>query len=285
MYNVSFRSVTPSFERSFAAPQEVKAAKVNNTPVTNLSGYTAENVKANFLPSLFFTGIHKDSVLGIETRVAGISQYQNDATRLKFRFINRNKRHEPQKIPLHLEAEPQNLKDKNAIAVYHEYEGKKMKIGYLPASLSAVLKPLMDDDLKFDASVINVAGGKGSRVPNVGVRIRLEYLSNPDRSPNDKTIKRVKKAFAQAIKDGSALSYREEKIIKSKQYGRATKMKLDDERKEATVYRAGCRVEIQLRVRHCARRTRNDLHWRVSERDNGQNQDDDAANHKSTVAA
>ncbi|MEW6171383.1 MAG: HIRAN domain-containing protein [Candidatus Omnitrophota bacterium] len=239
MNSVNLNKVQPfaaNLRITETTPQPTFAAKQNTQ---KLSDYSVYHVIANYAPTISFTGIHHDSVLGIETRVVGISQYQDNATRLKFRFINRNARGEKQKVHLRLEREKDNKKDPKAVAIYHDYDGKAMKLGYLSSPIADKVAPLMDKGFLFDAHVLNVAGGKNSEVPNVGVRIRLEYLSTPDRSPNKRKVDKVKKAFQQLMAKDQALSYREEKIYTSKTLKRATKLKVDDERNEATAYSKG----------------------------------------------
>lgn len=239
MNSVNFNKIVPFIANLNSIKPTSKTTMTAKQDTDKFADYSVFHVMANNLPSLTFKGIHHDSVLGIETRITGISQHQDNATRLKFRFLNRNLRGENQKIHLRLEKEPDNTKDPNAIAIYHDYQSKPMKLGYLTAPISAKIKPLMNKGFLFDASVINVAGGKGSGFPNVGVRIRLEYLSSPNRTPNNRKVDKVKKAFQELVKNNQALSYREEKIYTSKTYKKATKLKIDNERNEATAYKSG----------------------------------------------
>ncbi|MGD9580946.1 MAG: HIRAN domain-containing protein [Vampirovibrionia bacterium] len=210
--------------------------------VNNCVNYSIDNLQANFLPLVSFKGIHKDAVVGVETLIVGISHHQDTANNVKFRFLNRNKRSAKDKIQLKLERESDNKFKDNAIAVYHEYRGKTGKLGYINDDMSGLIAPLIDKGYKFNASVVNVGGDYiGFKSPYVGVRMRLEYLSTPERSPNQKKLKHVQKAFKECLQNGSALNYREEKIVNSKQYKKATKMKVDVEKGEVTVYKSGWR--------------------------------------------
>lgn len=240
MFNVTLNKVNPFVVGLPTPKQELKTlpAKISTNP--SFASYTSEHVKANFLPSLAFTGVHKDAVIGIETKIVGISNYQKEADAVKFRFLHREQRGEKEKIQLELRREPDNSKDKNAIAVYHVYKGKSGKLGHIPASMAKNVAPLMDKGYKFEAGVVNV-GGKfiGHKSPYTGIRIRLEYVTSPDRSPNLKKVKTVKKAFKNCLQNGSALKYREELIYNSKELDGAAKMRVDTERSEVTIYRKG----------------------------------------------
>lgn len=240
MLNINVNTVNPHITRqNFLKPDFFLPFKGTEV-VENLSHYSVDNLKANFLPQISFKGIHKDAVLGVETLIVGISKYQEAANNVKFRFLNRNKRSEKEKFELKLKREPDNMFKDNAIAVYHEYKGTSKKLGYINDDMSKLIAPLMDDGHKFNPSVVNVGGDYvGYKSPYVGVRMRLEYLSSPDRSPNNKKLNLVKKAFKKCLDNGSALNYREEKLVKSKEYGKATKMKVDAERGEVTIYRSG----------------------------------------------
>lgn len=57
--------------------------------------------------------------------------------------------------PLILQAEPSNVHDENAIAVYADYSHR---IGYIKRSLSLAVKPLLDEDGQCDAVVTGVVG-------------------------------------------------------------------------------------------------------------------------------
>jgi hypothetical protein len=239
MLRVNFPVLNPPIvslkEDSQIVKQKILPALTTRQPVR----FTADNVKANFLPSLAFTGIHKDAVIGIDTKIVGISKYQDNAKRLYYRLDKRKQRGDKEKVQLALKLEDGNKYDKNAIAVYHVYGNKPAKLGYLNKDVSKRIRPMMEDGHAFTPSVIYAAGGDREGFPYIGVRMRLEYLSNPERSPNERTLKKVRQAFKDCLKDGSALAYREEQLIESKKYDRATKMKIDTERGEVTVYRMG----------------------------------------------
>lgn len=61
----------------------------------------------------------------------------------------------PVGTPLILQAEPSNVHDENAIAVYADYS---RHIGYIKRSLSLAVKPLLDEDGQCDAVVTGVVG-------------------------------------------------------------------------------------------------------------------------------
>ena len=240
MLNFNVNTVNPLIFKQKVSKLDPDLTFKSAQVVDNLVNYSVDNLKANFLPLVSFKGIHKDAVYGVETLIVGISNYQDAANNVKFRFLNRNKRSEKEKFELKLKREPENKFKDNAIAVYHEYKGKSQKLGYINDDMSKLIAPLIDEGYKFSSSVVNVGGDYiGYRSPYVGVRMRLESLCCPDRSPNKRKLKAVKNAFKNCLENGSALNYREEKIINSKQYDKATKMKVDVEREEVTVYRSG----------------------------------------------
>jgi hypothetical protein len=239
MLNVNFVRGNQTLFESKTRQNFLKETQQNPIESRQTVNYNADNVKANFLPSLSFKGIHKDSVLGIETKIVGISKYQKNAERLYFRLQKRRDRREKEKVQLVLKSEKDNRKDPNAVAVYHVYRGKPQKLGYLNKNVSERIKPLMDEGYRFVPSVLYAAGGEREGFPYIGVKMRLEYLSNPDRSPNEVKVEKVRDAFKACKNDGSASAYREESIIHSTEYDRATKMKVDTERNEVSVYRMG----------------------------------------------
>ena len=254
MFNINLRGVNPFIERESVSVQSPKPLPVVVTNRDNFVSFTASNVRASYAPFLTFKGIHPDAVLGVETKIVGISNYQKNAEAVKFRLLARNKRGEKEKIQLRLEREPENKNNKNAVAVYHDYKGKQMKLGYLHDKMADELAPLIDKGFKFQPSVILSAGGigqgiRGYKSPYAGIRLRLEYLSNPDRSPNKRSVKQVRQAFKRCIANGSTvdihvasgktIAMREEPVYPSKKYKNATKMKVDRERGETTFYRHG----------------------------------------------
>lgn len=241
MINVALQKVVP-FAANFAQNQKTDISTNQESNKGQVfASYNAENLRANFMPMVSFKGLHHDSLMGVETLIIRISDYQDNAKRVKYRRIGRLKKGEKRPIPLKLEREPEHKFFKNSIAVYHEYDGKKMKLGYLAESMANQLAPLMDKNYKFNASVVNVAGGTNESFPYIGIRMRLEYTTSKDRSPNYRKINRVKKAFERCLNNGSAKSYtyKEETIVDSKEFARSTKLRLDEERGEATVYRKG----------------------------------------------
>lgn len=237
-----------------------------NTVNTSFAAFTANNLQANFAPFITFKGFHERAVIGVETKIRGISQedFHKSAISLQWRHKHRNERGEQEKIQLRMEVEKDN-KGHEGIALYHDYKNKSHKLGYLPEYLAKEVKPLIDKKFDFCANVVDVIGGSLDRFSNVGVRVRLEYLSKPERSPNERNIKKVKKAFRSAIKAAKAeakdkkynvpavMNLREEIIIHSHNYDAATKLKIDTERlancnkKQIPVYRKGWKqLDIEI---------------------------------------
>lgn len=239
MLNVTLNKVNPFAGKPVTPGQTYQTRPETPLNERGFAAYTADHVKANFLPSLSFKGIHKDAVVGVETKIVGISKYQQNAERLMYRRLNRLKKGTTEKIQLDLKREPDNSRDSNAIAVYHTYKGKPMKLGYLAAPMAKEVAPLMDKGYRFNASVVDVAGGNRSGYKYIGVKTRLEYLSSKERSPADRKLDDVKQAFQNCMDNKTATRYQEEMLIESKVYPRATKMKVDLERQEVTVYQKG----------------------------------------------
>ena len=75
--------------------------------------------------------------------------------------------------PLHLEREPHNPHDVNAIAVKTE-DGTHL--GYINKKLASVIAPEMDSNVRFQASVSSLTGGNGK---NHGMNIEIVRVDKP----------------------------------------------------------------------------------------------------------
>lgn len=237
MVNVSLSRVNPLTKKPTSPQQCIKENLLTHSPSKECVNFTAAHVMANYAPFISFKGIHKNAVLGIEFQVKGTSQedFRKAATSLQWRNAKRNERGETEKIELRLA--PDN--SKKSIAVFHDYRGKSNQIGFIPEKIASKILPLIDKGHHFSASVVDVFGGEKDKFSNVGVRLRLEYLSSPERSPNERKIATVRKAFRSLVRQKSAFNLREEEVIKSKRYRKATKLKIDNERGEFRVYQKG----------------------------------------------
>lgn len=257
MLNVKLNTLPAMQKNSNPFKEEKSTLTPNATVNTSYTPFTASNIQANFAPFISFKGIHERAVVGVETKIRGISQedFQKSATSLQWRHKQRKARGETDKVNLRMEFE-EDKNSKIAIAIYHDYKNKSYKLGFLPDYLTKEVVPLMNKNLDFHASVVDVAGGSLDGFTNVGVKVRLEYLSKPERSPNTKKIKLVKKAFENAMKaakvEAEAKNYtvpavmnlREEIMVSSKNFDGA-RLKIDTEKlqnsdkKEIPIYKKG----------------------------------------------
>jgi len=75
----------------------------------------------------------------LETKVAGVAFGSRQLA------LEHLAMYAPESISIHLEREPGNEYDKNAVAVYAAVEGSgSFCVGYLPKTLSALIAPLLD---------------------------------------------------------------------------------------------------------------------------------------------
>lgn len=65
----------------------------------------------------------------------------------------------PEEVTVTLAREPENLYDRNAIAVFITTGGKAHKLGYIPQRAAALLSPLMDAGRQITAALGGIFGG------------------------------------------------------------------------------------------------------------------------------
>ena len=89
----------------------------------------------------------------LETKVAGVTYGYRQ------RAIERLTTYAPESISIHLEREPDNEHDSNAVAVYAAVEGKgSYHMGYLPRTVAAFVAPLLDAGKAVGAMFREVRG-------------------------------------------------------------------------------------------------------------------------------
>lgn len=206
-----------------------------------------------------FSGFHKDAVVGIDTRVAGVQRPEHESALRPIFFRMRNGRSE---LKATLVREPDNEHDpKNAIAVITDKgTSREAKIGYLPTELADKIAPMMDEQGKnhrFDATIYEVRSfpkERGSRDFGYSVKMRVEYVTAPNRAPNTKMAKQLADRFEQAYQDGQARAKRldqsatrvgktHQEAISKETIGKDTLVqRVDEERGEVTFYTKGHQV-------------------------------------------
>ena len=76
-------------------------------------------------------------------------------------------------ISVKLVREPENIHDRNAVAVVAEVRGKvKAMLGYLPQAVAAVVAAMMDKGLTITGKQLRITGGYGV-FENYGARITV----------------------------------------------------------------------------------------------------------------
>lgn len=82
-------------------------------------------------------------------------------------------KYHPELISVKLVREPENIHDRNAVAVVAEVRGKvKAMLGYLPQAVAAVVAAMMDKGLTVTGKQLRITGGYGL-FENYGARITV----------------------------------------------------------------------------------------------------------------
>lgn len=151
-----------------------------------------------------FSGLHPNAVIGMEVKVAGTQNANQNTRRLWFKLKNSDQV-EPYtyktQYPLVLVREPKNEADPNAIMVLAEADRSSIrrKVGYVPQELARNLAPLMDQGHQFAATLTKIRPYKKDNEWFHALDMRMEYITKPNRAPNDKVRQKVEQAFEQAV--------------------------------------------------------------------------------------
>jgi len=202
---------------------------------------------------LRFSGIHKDALVGADSRLTGVVALTNDikgvfgaltaSGALKKHVSGSYKAADPQKTPIELTLvrEPENTGDANAIRL--EYKGTA--VGYLPKTLALQVAPLLDKKTRFTAHLTEIkpytdwrSKGKETRY---SVEIRIELLTQAGRSPNLKTRNQLLAGFeaAQRAEHSKVLTVIPERLDTFSVDGKTLTQRYDQERGEKSYYAGG----------------------------------------------
>ena len=216
-----------------------------------------KSVAAQFAPAadtVKFSGYHPDAVVGIDSKIAGVMNYNKETSRLFFKLKNTGQLEAHTyrtDYPLVLVREQGNTEDPNAIAVFTEADrgGIRRKLGFVPRELAQGLAPLMDRGHEFVSTLQMLKPFKDRETNEWHHRaeMRVEYVTKEGKAPSAHVRKRVEAAFNKAVEDqqyGKVLGIQPEETHSYRLPDQSRRLveRIDNERGEATYYIKGQEV-------------------------------------------
>lgn len=194
-----------------------------------------------------FSGLHPESVVGADLKAAGVTIFAENTGNL-FAMLRRQNELERYNnrtlLALQLKREPNNPQDPNAIGVYATINGKPKQLGFVPASVTRGIAPLMDAGHDFAATLTRLTPFQIKGKRHYQPTFRLEYLAKTNQEPLVHMREQVESVFIAAREQepggfNRVLNIVPEAVNTYQIRGKRLVERINEERGEATYYLDG----------------------------------------------